>query len=441
MNETLPVIGIFGASGLIGQAVATDLMRGGFPVAAIARRFTAAQQAAFSDSAVECPVAALTAHELALILSERRIDIVVNCLGVLQDSARGGADDIHRGFVARLIEALGAPSKPALLVHLSIPGRQEEDWTPFSRTKRQAEHLIAASPVPFVILRPGFVVAPAAYGGSAVIRALAALPLGLARREAARPFAATDVGDIARTIAVVARRWQDGARQWRAVWDVMERRPSTVGGVVDAFRHRFGGPRPVVRLPAWLLRVGAEVGDLAAHLGWAPPIRSTALREMLRGVEGDPKPWIAATGIEPTSLDDALARLPATVQEAWFAQLYLAKALIVGSLAVFWSVSGLIALAAFGAATAILTSHGFPLRLAQMITVVSSLTDIGIGVALAFRPTCRAGLLAGIGVSLLYLTGAAFVTPELWMEPLGALVKTGPAIVLMLVALAILRDR
>jgi hypothetical protein len=44
-------------------------------------------------------------------------------------------------------------------------------------------------------------------------------------------------------------------------------------------------------------------------------------------------------------------------------------------------------------------------------------------------------------VSLGYMAGTAVMTPDLWLEPLGALVKTGPAIVLMLVALATLEDR
>jgi hypothetical protein len=140
------------------------------------------------------------------------------------------------------------------------------------------------------------------------------------------------------------------------VWDVMERRPSTVGGVVDAFRHRFGGSNAIGRLPGWLMAIGARAGDLSAHLGWRPPIRSTALRELQRGVKGDPEPWIAATGIEPASLEDLLARLPATVQERWFARLYLIKPAILGSLVIFWSISGVIALTvAFHTATAILT--------------------------------------------------------------------------------------
>ena len=67
--------------------------------------------------------------------------------------------------------------------------------------------------------------------------------------------------------------------------------------------------------------------------------------------------------------------------------------------------------------------------------------DMSIGVLIAFRRSCALGLVAGIVVSLGYMTGAAILTPDLWIEPLGALVKTGPAIVLMLVALLTLDNR
>jgi hypothetical protein len=67
--------------------------------------------------------------------------------------------------------------------------------------------------------------------------------------------------------------------------------------------------------------------------------------------------------------------------------------------------------------------------------------DISVGVLIAFRRTCAVGLIWGIAASLGYMAGAAILTPDLWIEPLGALVKTGPAIVLMLVALAILDNR
>jgi nucleoside-diphosphate-sugar epimerase len=436
MNK--PTIAVLGASGLIGEDLASFLLRGGFSVVPIARRFSLAQKSIFGVEAVERPIVALDAEELADIFTVNKVDIVVNCMGVLQDGPRGTTAAVHRAFVERLVTVLSRTAGPPLLIHLSIPGHSKDDRTSFSRTKREAERAIAAGSVPFIILRLGFVVASSAYGGGALLRALAVLPLNLAVREASNTFAATDLRDIARTIGFVARHWSDGKRDWNMVWDVMAREPSTVGDVIDAFRYHLGGPKSRMTLPSWLMTLGARAGDLIAHLGWSPPIRSTALAEMRRGVAGNPEPWIAATGIKPASLAVAVQRLSANVQEKWFARLYLAKALVLFSLVVFWALSGSVA---FSAATVILTSHGFSPPLAKVITVAGGVVDILVGLAIAVRKTCHTGLLAGICVSLFYMVSAAVLAPELWFELFGALVKTGPAIVLMLVALAILKDR
>ena len=442
MTHNLPTIAVLGASGLIGEAVASGLAASGWIVTPIARRFSAAQNEAFGAAAVESMITELDPPALAQMLSLRRVDLIVNCIGVLQDSGRDQADNVHRRFLDRLTQAMRSMDEPPLLVHLSVPGQATDDATVFSKTKRAGEAVIASAGVDHVILRPGFVIAPAAYGGSALIRALAASPFALPVRLASGPVAATDIADVVATIDQVGRRWRSGERSWTCVWDVMEAAPATVDAVVDAFRRRFGGPRPIGRLPVWLLDVGAWAGDLAAMFGWRPPVRGTALSELRRGVMGDPGPWIAATGLTPTSLHEALEKLPSTTQERWFARLYLLKAVMIVSMVGFWCLSGVIALtAAFEAASAILTSHGFPAVLARGVTVGSSLTDICIGAAIAFRRTSRTGLVAGIGLSLFYMVGASFITPDLWLDPLGALVKTGPAIVLMIVTLAVLQNR
>jgi hypothetical protein len=212
--------------------------------------------------------------------------------------------------------------------------------------------------------------------------------------------------------------------------------------VIAAFRRHFGGPPSILRLPLWLMTIGAKLGDLSAYLGWSPPVRSTALEEMRRGVAGDPSAWIAATGIKPDSLQTALERIPATIQEKWFARLYLIKPVVVGTLVGFWLVSGLIALTvASSAATFMLRQEGVPPILAQAMTTVTSLVDIAIGIAIAFRRTVRIGLAAGICLSFGYLLAATVIAPGIWIEPLGSLVKTVPAILLMVVAVAMLDDR
>lgn len=431
----MPPIAILGANGLIGNAVALDLKRRGFDITGFARRFTPAQRAAL-ESSVEVSLLSLSKEELAKAL--QGVDVVVNTIGILQGAE---SEAVHRDFVARLA-AICAAEPQKLLVHLSVPGRDEDDKTLYSRNKREGERAIAASGAPYVVLRPGFVIGAPAYGGSALIRALAALPFDLPARERAAPFAATAMSDLCETVAHLAARWRNGERVWHRTWDVMEEQPGTVGDIVTAFRAHNGGPQAWLAAPGWALAPGAVAGDMAARLGWKPPVRSTAIREMRRGVGGNPLAWIQDTGITPLSAHQAVAATPATIQEKWFARLYLLKALTLITLVIFWCVSGAIALTvAFAAARQTLLDHGFSFDLAHELTIASSLLDISVGLLIAFRRTCRIGLIAGVFVSLGYMAGSAILAPDLWIEPLGALVKTGPAIVLMLFCLAILDDR
>ena len=440
MSETKKIL-VLGASGLIGRFVTDDLRARGFQVIGIARRFSSSQKADALD--LEMPLLSMDLAELARLLGNHGIDVVVNCVGLLQDGPGSDVSAVHRDFVVRLLQAIRGCGRAIRLVHISIPGAATDDRTAFSTTKREAERLIAASGVAYAILRPGFVIAPSAYGGSAMVRALAALPFQLPPAESATPFQPVSVEDISATIAWLAAGDIGDKHAGGVVWDLMQRAPVTLGGVIELFRRSFGtSDYPRIRLPSFMLDLGARLGDLASWLGWMAPIRSTAIAELRRGVRGDPSAWMAATGIVPVDASKIVGRRSATVQDKWFARLYLIKALVIASLAVFWTVSGFIALfVSYDAAADILRSHAFPLALVGPITVLTSLMDMTIGLLIAFRRTSAAGLIAGIVASLGYMIGAAILTPDLWVEPLGALVKTGPAIVLMLVALLTLDSR
>ncbi|CCD86557.1 fragment of conserved protein of unknown function (part 2) [Bradyrhizobium sp. ORS 285] len=278
---------------------------------------------------------------------------------------------------------------------------------------------------------------------AARLRALAAFPIDLPAKDAATPFQPVDVADIAATIAWLASRPIDEHATRAVSWDLMQPEPVMLGDVIAAFRRSFGTTKwPRITLPAALVDLGAAAGDLASRLGWMPPMRRTAIAELRRGVRGDPAPWIAATGIAPTRLGEAVGTHGATIQDKWFARLFLIKALIIASLVLFWVASGSIALfISFPATTAILTTRGWPEGFAIPFAAITSMMDISVGVLIAFRKTAAFGLAAGIFVSLGYMVGCAVLTPDLWLEPLGALVKTGPAIVLMLVALLMMDNR
>jgi uncharacterized protein YbjT (DUF2867 family) len=382
---------VLGASGLIGRFVTDDLRLRGFGVVGVARRFSPSQRVGAAD--LELPVMSMDAASLARLIREQEADVVVNCLGVLQDGPGSDVRAVHRDFVERLLAAIRDSGRPIRLVHISIPGAAGDDRTAFSTTKRDAERLIAASGIPHAILRPGFVVAPAAYGGSAMLRSLAAFPLELPADESATPFQPVAVEDIAATIAWLAARDIGDADSRAVSWDLMQPQPVTLAGVIEQFRWSLGTSRqPRVRMPGFLLNLGAELGDLASRLGWMPPMRSTAMAELRRGVAGDPVPWMAATGIVPRTIAQALGGHAATIQDKWFARLFLAKALVIASLVAFWIVSGFIALfISFSAAAEILSSHGFPPSLVGPVTVLTSLMDMSIGVLIALPPHLRGG--------------------------------------------------
>jgi uncharacterized protein YbjT (DUF2867 family) len=432
---------VLGASGLIGRFVTDDLRTRGFKAIGVARRFSSSQRASALD--LEMPLLSMDSTSLARLIGDHGIGVVVNCVGLLQDGPGGDVGAVHRDFVARLLRAIKDSGRAIRLVHISIPGAAADDRTAFSMTKREAERLIAASGLAYAILRPGFVIAPSAYGGSALVRALAALPLQLPAADSATPFQPVMVEDISATIAWLAARDIGDKSVDAVVWDLMQKHPITLGGVIELFRRSLGtSDYPRIALPAFMLDLGARLGDLVSWLGWMPPIRSTAIAELRRGVEGDPSAWMAATGIVPTDAENAAALRSATIQDKWFAQLYLIKALVIASLVVFWTVSGFIALfVSYNEAAGILRSHAFPPALVMPVTVLTGVMDMAIGVLIAFRRTAAMGLTAGIVASSGYMLGAAILTPDLWIEPLGALVKTGPAMVLMLVALLTLDSR
>lgn len=436
---TPPAVAIFGASGLIGESLAAALIDAGVNVVAVARRFTKAQRSRLAQSCCEIDFMALDHAQLAAFLGDRRVDVVINCVGVLQDGPKGSTQAVHVGWIEKLLGAMGGQG---LLIQLSMPGDTLADRTPFSRSKREADAMIAGCAKEFVILRPGFVLANTAYGGSALMRALASLPVTVPRETAAAAFRVTHADDIAVTVADVLDKWRGGQRGWRASFDVMSGEATTVADVIRQLSERFGGPSWRVPLPAWLMRLGARAGDVAATLGWMPPIRTTALEEMRRGVTGDPQSWMEATGIRPAPLATVLRRLPVGVQERWFGRLYLLKALVLATLSLFWIASGIIALTgAFAEASALLVKAGLPDALARAITAATAILDIAIGAGIAVRRSARASLWAGVAVSLGYLAGSVVLLPELWADPVGAMVKTVPAVVLMLVAIATLDDR
>lgn len=327
--------------------------------------------------------------------------------------------------VARFIQisAVGAhPAAPAL----------------FMSTKGEADRALAASKLDWVVLRPGLVIGPAAYGGTALLRALASFPFVTPALRNAGLVQSVAVEDVA--LAVVTAL--EGRVASRAVYDLVENERHTLDAVLAGWRAALGRP-PIRALhpPRIFGSALFRLGDLAGWLGWRPPMRTTALRQIEAGVTGDPRAWRAAGGQAMRPLADTLRRLPSTAQERWFGRLYLLKPAIVVTLALFWCASGAITLADPRRAAAVLDARGAPALLSNAVVWLGSAVDLALGVAILFRRTHVAAAIGMIATTSLYLAGASLFAPDLWLDPLGPLVKTIPAALLAFVALAIEEER
>ena len=158
MSDTPRKILVLGASGLIGRYVTDDLRIKGFETIGVARKLSASQRLSASD--LELPILSMASAELAQLLRDRAIDVVVNCLGVLQNGPGSDTRAVHRDFVERPVQAVRDSGRSIRLIHISIPGEAKEHHTAFAITKRKAERLIAACRISHAILRPDLVVAP-----------------------------------------------------------------------------------------------------------------------------------------------------------------------------------------------------------------------------------------------------------------------------------------
>lgn len=163
---------------------------------------------------------------------------------------------------------------------------------------------------------------------------------------------------------------------------------------------------------------------------------------MTRGAIGDPTVWSETTGITATDIEAALAREPPSVQERWFARLYLLKALVFAVLGAFWLGTGIIALGpGFEAGMNLMREGGLGEIAGTAAVVCGAMADILIGLAIIYRPTSRAGIYAALLISFGYAVLGTILLPRLWTDPLGPMLKIGPIMVLLLVALAIREDR
>lgn len=420
---------VLGGYGLIGLSICKALAAAGHEVIGLGRDAARGRRLLPGAAWIGADIARLTGPGDWTAHLEG-VDAVVNASGALQDGAKDRLSAVQRDAIAALIAACERAGT-GRFIQISAPGAAPDASTAFMRTKGEADAILRASGVGWTIFKPGLVLAETAYGGTALVRTLAAFPLVQPMMHGRARMQTVDVLDVADAVA-----WslspEGTAATRRREFDLVEDEAHALADIVAAFRAWLGFPpaRMVIETPAWLGYSAARLADLAGWLGWRSPLRTTSLKVLETDVVGDPEPWRAVRGRPLASLADTLARLVSSKQERRFARTELVLPLLTLTLAGFWIASGAIGLWRLDAAAAIVADR-LGEAAARMAVLAGSALDLLIGAALLVRPLFGWALAGAAAVSLSYLALGTVLAPQLWADPLGPFVKIAPALALV----------
>lgn len=366
------------------------------------------------------------------------VDAVVNAAGILRETGRQTFDAIHVAGPLALARAC-VDAGVRRFVQISALGLPADGA--FIASKHRFDEALVALPLSAVALRPSVVYsATGSYGGTSMLRALAALPFAHALpgdgRWRIQPIAAEDLGEL------VARAVDNDVR---GIFEVGGPEIMSLRDYQNTWRAwlRIPGARAIA-VPEALVGLQVTVGEwLGEWLGMGP-MGKTMWRMLRRGnvAAADALPALRERfGFAPRPLREALAAHPSQVQDRWQAQLYFLAPLLKIAVIALWLLSAWTGFATPAAQIEALAA-GSPLAAFAPVTLARATAGLDLLLALwlliGWRPRpCIALMLISV-FAYTALFGA--LLPALWLDPLGGLAKN-LAVLPALAVLWVLVDR
>ena len=421
---------VTGGRGFIGSHIVAALLERGHRVRIVTRSATASE----SDERIEwlpLDLASATRRE-AFSAALDGVDAIVNCAGILREVGRDRFPILHGDMPAALAEAASLRGIQRF-VQISALGNPADGE--FVASKHQGDARIAAILPESVILRPSLVYsAKSSYGGTSLLRSLAALPLALlpsGGNQCTQPVAASDLARL------VCTAIESQPIRRSKPYDAGGPTTVTLRDYLSAIRHWLGLPPNIaVGIPSWIAEVGATLGEWSGR----GPLGLTMWRMLNRGNVCAPDALARLANdfqFRPQSVGAELASQPASSADRWHARLYLLAPLLRVSLALTWMASGLVGLLLDPAAQdAISTAAGMSPALGRSLGLALSVADIVLGIWLLIsrRPAQVLALMLAFVIG--YTLAITASLPEYWMDPFGGLLKNGVIAVAILFAMS-----
>ncbi len=423
-----------GANGFVGRHLMTSLQEAGHSVTASVRNPDAFRRQWPSVDVMACDF--MTDQDRQLWCDRLAgFDAVVNCAGVLQRSPGVDPEAIHHKGPAALFDACNE-LKLRKVVQISAISAREGVATEYAQTKCRGDAHLMALDLDWVILKPSLLYAKGSYGGTSLIRALAAMPLAVPLPgRGDQLFQPLHLDDLGRTVVKVLEE----PVYAKTILEPAGPETLSLREILLQYRSWLGiRGAACVALPLWLVKASCRVGDL---LGIGA-LRTTSLQQILEGNCGDNQGFEKAIGFRPATLRESLQNAPSDVQDRWHAQLYFLAIFVTFALSATWILSGAIGLWVLPEVGEKVAGRiGLYGVAADIAAFGTCLMDIVVGLWVASRRAAGLCALVQMAIVLAYSLVLGIAIPELWSDPFGSLIKNLPMLALIPVWAVLARGR
>lgn len=414
---------VTGANGFIGSAVVEKLLAEGHRVVAVGRSVVPSEHDQIRH--VRQNLSLLTTpQDWALHLEG--VDGVINCAGILRTNSPREYEVIHIDAPLALAKACNEKGINKF-VQISALG-DPEDGEFIASKHRFDEELLQLIPSA-TVLRPSVVVSlRGSYGGTSMLRGLAAFPEFLLLpgkgEQKIQPILLEDLA------ALVSEALSENLNA-NGLYEVGGPEQLTIKEYLLGLRDWLNvTTKATIHIPNLLIKTACIVGDKVK----AGPLNRTILRLLESGNIVHRHSATGTFSYKPTSVLNAFTSQTSFVQDRWHAKLFLLQPLVWFLLCVIWFVSALAGFCADEEAfTPILLAAGFPNAMHFSLVMLTSILDLVLGCMLMLRFKERLTLWLMLLSTLGYILMLGVLAPELWLDPLGGLLKNLAVAPLLLV--------
>ena len=371
-----------------------------------------------------------TPAEWALTLRARRIDVVVNCVGILTPSGGASFARVHTEGPIELFRgaALAGIGRVVQVSALGVGATAEPGEADYLRSKRLAdEALLGLADLDAAIVRPSLVYGPGS-ASATLFATLASLPvIGLPGkgRQRLQPIHVLELAEI---VAGLVERTGSA----RGVYELGGKRPLDYRRMLESYRRTQGlGEAIWLPLPMPFMALGARLAELMPQRVFS---RDT-LRLLARGNVPARNAAPALLGRIPSGLDEGLAVTPP--QSLFDLRVGLAAPVELAlrvSLAFLWIYTAVISawLPERSGVLELLARCGFAGTAGHAALAASCALNLSLGVLVLVRPSVLLYAVQG-GAVVGYTLTAAFNVPELTIDHCGPLIKNLPVLACVVV--------